>query len=263
MSDKKIAVLVSGGLDSFLAYRLACHQHREENVAAVFVRYGQPYQTKEEAAVRALLPEAIFVDADLVADKLDNVPTLHQQEIYGRNILLAFYGAQLAPEVWLAALETEMNPTAVRDKQPEFLHMLSMLFTYTFKSKRFETRVITPFATKTKSDIIEDALDNGYATEQEILTTSTCYHEEHKACGECSTCFKRWIALTNNGLSEEYASDITKNEYGIKTVGLMNTEQESGIYSGRFSPKRIQETCWAIADADGLDMTLEEFARGR
>jgi 7-cyano-7-deazaguanine synthase len=261
MSDKKIAVLVSGGLDSFLAYRLACYQHRAENVAAVFVRYGQPYQAKEESAVRALIPEAIFVDADLVADKLDNVPTLHQQEIYGRNILLAFYGAQLAPEVWLAALETEMNPTAVRDKQPEFLHMLSMLFTYTFKSKRFETRVVTPFATKTKSDIVADALLKEYATKEEILRTSTCYHEEHKACGECSTCFKRWIALTNNELTEEYATDITKNEYGRTTVGMMEKECETNTYSGRFSPQRIQETRWAIED--GLDVTMEDFARGR
>lgn len=261
MSDKKIAVLVSGGLDSFLAYRKACHYNRKENVVAVFVRYGQPYQAKEESAILSLIPEAVIVDADLVSDKLDNVPTLHQQEIYGRNILLAFYGAQLAPEVWLAALETEMNPTAVRDKQPEFLHMLSMLFTYTFKTKRFETRVITPFANDTKSDIIYHAINEGYASAAEILRTSTCYHEEHHACGECSTCFKRWIALTNNDLAESYATDITKNEYGRKVAGLIQEELYSRNFSGRFSPKRVHETRSAIED--GLEKTLEEFASGR
>lgn len=247
MSNRKtLAVAVSGGLDSFLAYRKALWLE-EYNVIPYFVDYGQPYLEKEVHAVKTLVPNAIFIKADLVNDTLDNVPTLTKQEIYGRNILIAFYGSLLAEETWLAALETEMNPTAVPDKHPEFFHMLSALFSATMKSKRLETRVRTPFAEFTKSEIIGHALKNKYATEEEILRTSTCYHEVHKNCGGCSTCFKRWIALTNNGLSEYYVQPPYENPYAIKILNQMRNELKTRVFSGRFTKKRFKETDSALS----------------
>ena len=254
--DKRIAVCVSGGLDSFLAYRCACARYGKDNVASVFIDYGQPYLTKEVRAVTQLIPDVTCVHAELAVPALFNVPTVEHQEVFGRNILLAFYGAQLAPEVWLSALETEMNVTAVRDKQPEFLHMLSALFTYTFVTKRAETVVTTPFRHHTKSDIVELALDENWASQQEILSTVSCYDGAHQNCGACSTCFKRWLAMVNNGIHEDYVLSPLLNHYGRTVCRLMAEEEATGKRSGRFSAARVQETKAALAK---VGYSLESF----
>ena len=242
----KIAVLVSGGIDSYIAYKYA--QYIGADAIPLFVNYGQPYLTKEIRACNKLFDsDLVCVNADLVSAKLDNIPTLDKQEIYGRNILMAFYGALIGDRVWIASLETEMNPTAVADKHPEFFHMMSALFSHVLKTKRLETVVETPFAKYTKSDIIKLALDTLGVSPELIKTTSTCYHEEHKQCGVCSTCFKRWIAMVNNDLVEEYHKHPYRcNEYGKNVVELMRKEIKTKVFSGRFSEKRLEETDRAL-----------------
>jgi 7-cyano-7-deazaguanine synthase in queuosine biosynthesis len=259
--DKQLAVCVSGGMDSFIAYRQARWVFGDETVA-VFINYKQPYIRKELAALHSLIPiaETVMVEAELAVSHLFNVPTVDKQEVFGRNILLAFYGAQLAPLVWLSALETEMNPTAVPDKRPEFFHQLSALFTPVFSSKRPETVVTTPFRHKTKSDIVEAALTNGWCTAAELLTTVSCYSDVHQNCGACSTCFKRWIALVNNGINEKYETSPLLNKYGRGTCELMHEEVTRQRFSGRFSAARIAETQKALAV---VDHSLESFAYGR
>jgi len=254
---KKVAVMVSGGLDSFIAYEYALTAFADEEyteVIPVYVRYGSPYQDKEDAAIDKLfgnIKNLKIINADLATEDLDNVPTLEQQEIYGRNLLMLFYGGVVGDVIWLASLETEMNPTAVRDKHPEFMHMCSSIFSYIFKSKRFETVVETPFKDFTKSDIVRIALNDLGITVQELVSTSTCYHEEHHNCGQCSTCFKRWIAMTNNGIDEEdyVTHPYRDNEYAQWVCMDMRRVANAGIEEPRYSYKRLIETHNALKRA--------------
>lgn len=248
---KKVAVMVSGGLDSYIAYHYALSAFADEeytDVIPVYVRYGSPYQDKEDAAIQNLFNyEATgikIINAELATEQLDNIPTLEKGEIYGRNLLMLFYGGVVGDEIWLASLETEMNPTAVRDKQPEFMHMCSTIFSYIFKSKRFETVVKTPFQNFTKSDIIRIAINDLGITIPELISTSTCYHEEHHNCGKCSTCFKRWVAMQNNGIDEEdyIYHPFLDNEYAQDLVADMRGKANAGIEDPRYSYKRQIET---------------------
>ncbi len=261
-----LAIPFSGGMDSYCAYLFAKNQRPHWDVKAVFVRYGQPYLAKEEAAVHTLLGahdgglrDLVTVDADLVTPKLGNVPTLKSQEIYGRNLLAIFYAGLIGDVVWLSSLETEMNPTAVRDKQPEFVHMMSTLMSYVMKSKRLDTRVETPFAKMTKTEVLEMILDIGPGgttgdplTTPELLTqTVSCYHPKHHNCGECSTCFKRWIAGVNVGLKEAYVSVPWANDYATTIIPAMQeaarkvmTIEERALT--RFSLPRLMESSRAL-----------------
>lgn len=244
---KKIAVLSSGGLDSYIAYRYAQTIHPGE-VGVVFVNYGQPYYLKEKRAVETLHEndddeDLTLVTADLAHFHLNNVPTVQQQEVFGRNLLLAFYGALVAPKVWMVALETEINPTAVRDKQPEFFHMTSGLLSFLLKGRQLGTTIESPFSHLTKTEEVKLGLDIGITCE-EILTTVSCYDPDHQNCGRCSTCFKRWIALSNNGIKEEYAFDpLVDNDYGKKIVKEMrDMADEPDHWMSRYSMKRRIET---------------------
>jgi 7-cyano-7-deazaguanine synthase in queuosine biosynthesis len=244
--DKTVCIPVSGGLDSYIAYRYALTLGFSK-VVPMFLNYGQPYLSKELNAVDKLYGnDVIKVTADLAHEHLNNVPTLTKQEVYGRNLLIAFYGALLGDIIWLAALETEMNPTAVRDKHPEFFHLSSAVLTYVMKSLRFNVVVDTPFSNYTKSDIVSLALGTLNISKELILDTTSCYHETHLNCGICSTCFKRWISMVNNDIDEKYYSPIEKNEYGINIIKAMRKELETNIYSGRFSEKRFEETNRAL-----------------
>ena len=58
----------------------------------------------------------------------------------------------------------------------------------------------------TKAEVIAWALEND-VPEEIIHITSTCYDGEIRNCGECPSCFKRWVALTVNRL-EEFEVDL-------------------------------------------------------
>lgn len=243
-----LCVPVSGGLDSFIAYHYGLRKYGRSNVTPLFVAYNQPYFSKELDAVGRLYSgtSIVITKADLCVKELNNVPTVTKQEIFGRNLLIAFYGALVAPRVWLAALQTEMNPLAVRDKHPEFFHLASAILTYVMKGRQFETVVETPFASATKSDIVQTALTFLHLTPDQLRSTVSCYHETEHNCGACSTCFKRWIAMTNNGIEEDYAEPIADNNYGWCVVAQMREEIAAKQFSGRFSTSRLEETHRAL-----------------
>jgi 7-cyano-7-deazaguanine synthase len=247
--SRQVAILLSGGVDSYVAYLMA--KSKGLDFALIFVDYNQPYRDKELIAIDKLIkPEdhdrLIMVRADLVSDKLDNVPTVQKQEVYGRNLLLAFYGAQVASRVWLSALATEINPTAVRDKHPEFRQMCSALLTFIFKSKRLVTEVEFPLEDYTKTQAIALGLQLG-ATPDDFRNTVSCYDGVEQNCGICSTCAKRYIAFSNNGIDEKYRSDPLLNNAYLRTIEkqaiaeAMEPKSYEERKLGRFSHARLEE----------------------
>lgn len=234
----KLVVLVSGGLDSYIAYRYGKIQY--DNTIPMFVDYKQPYIDKEKSVVSTLFSNVRTVNCDLCNIELEGIPTLLKQEIPGRNLLLCFYGATIGDIVWLSSLSTEMNITSVRDKHPEFFMMTTALLTYIMKTKRNETVVESPFRNMTKSDVIKLGLSIGITIE-ELKSTSSCYHEKYFNCGECSTCFKRWVAMTNNGIEEEYRIFPYTNDYAVKVIEEAKYLIRKDKVSDRFSKERLLE----------------------
>lgn len=235
---KTTAILTSGGLDSYVAWRLA-----PDPKVAVWVNFGQPYAEKEHEALCKLgVP---FIEVDI--SNMFPIPiTVENWVIPGRNLLLAFAGAQYGDVVWLSALDGEMHEyPGRRDKSQKFFDMTTTLFTYIFDCLRPDTLVATPFSTLTKSDVVALALKSGI-TVDELLATSTCYDEVSRNCGMCGTCFKRWIAMTLNGVAENYASPPWLAPYALSSRAEMRTALINKDFS-HFSYKRIDETRGALA----------------
>jgi len=251
MNKQKVVIMTSGGLDSYVAYYYAKKMGYEP--VPVWVDLGQPYAKKEEASIDSFefANEVKKIHIDLLRPEFNNVPDINHWIIPGRNLLLAVIGASFGDRVWICALDGEMHKFArERDKTPEFYHLSSGLLTYVFDILRPETVVETPFANMTKTEIVKWALENGITPEQ-LLKTSSCYDgEAGKPCGKCGTCFKRWVALTNNGLSEEYEYPPygEENLYAQDSIKKMKEAWDKKDFS-HYSEKRIKETFSALEKA--------------
>ena len=237
MSSRKTVVLVSGGLDSYIAWRMA-----PEPKTALWVDLGQPYARKELESIERL---RVPVERVEIKGYLPYKQDFSEWAIPGRNLLLSIIGATRGNIVWLSALDGEMHKLArERDKTPEFFHLTSGLLTYVFDMSQFETIVETPFRNFTKTGVVKLGLEIG-VTAEEMKQTSSCYHGELRNCGLCGTCFKRWIAMVNNGIEEEYLSPPWKNDYAIRTIDEMIAAEAKGDYR-YYSRSRIRDTMKAL-----------------
>lgn len=249
MDKQNIAVMVSGGIDSLVAFNYA--EHKGYNAIPVFVDVGQPYVEPERELCRKFFGDKLVeFKADMCNPSFGNLPTVNSQEIYGRNLMLALFGAIVANRVWIAALETEMNQTAVADKRPEFFSAASSILTLIFHNKQKKTTVETPFEEMTKSDVVKLGIELGL--KEAIVESRSCYDPHHHSCGKCSTCFKRWVSMVNNDLPvEQFAFPPYENEYAQKILGEIYELHGNGKTSERYSAKRIKETLSAMEKIDG------------
>lgn len=234
--SKQVCVLVSGGQDSTVAYHLAVYLYGVDNVVAVYVNIDQPYVTKEKLALNALDIPYVEIKADLCKIMAAFMPTPEKQEIFGRNLLLAFYGGLMAPTVWISALENELY-AGDPDKSYAFMHQASAVLSMVFTHKQRETIVTTPFKHLTKSDVVRLGIHGNLGLSPEyLLKTTSCYSTGHGSCGECLACVKRWISWTNNGITEEFRSVPYETSY------LYQLLPKLAMGDSRYSIKRVFET---------------------
>ena len=235
-----VAVMVSGGLDSFIAIEFA--KSLGYRPLPLFVDYGQPYTNKE---IESLNKNKVEYEKVKVEGFINKKVTPDDWIVPGRNLLLAMFGAIRAGRVWIGALDGEMHKYArEKDKTPEFFYASSALLTYVLDIIRPDTIIETPFKYLTKTEVVAWAISHGITKEQ-LLNTSSCYDEQDINCGVCSTCFKRWVAMKNNGIEEAYKRNPVNNAYGAKTVFGMKQAYTYKKFT-HYSLKRCLETFKAI-----------------
>lgn len=177
----------SGGLDSFVAY------HYLNKPKTIYFDLGHRYVGNEVKVVRKLLPNTI-IETGLNLSRWEardaNIPM--------RNLFLSAYAALYDPEVVLVVQKGEMD---IPDRSPTFFNM--MTFNISFLTGK-NCVVSTPFYDMTKTQMVAWYIKEG-CNVRKLLETRSCYGVKDLPCGECSACFRRWVALTNNGISEVYA----------------------------------------------------------
>lgn len=229
-----VAVMFSGGLDSYVALRYA--EHLGLRAVPVFVRMGHRYEAKEMKTAWDLLPEGremVIVDSGWATlTRRHHVDDI----IPARNLILATIGALYAPRVWICALEDE-RLAANADKSTEFFGLTTALLSSIFKLWHREVVVESPFFTMTKAEVIRLALDIG-VTREELFATSSCYSEKERKCGKCLTCFKRYEAFLLNQICETgYASNPARSPYAV----TLNERMKSEYWWVNITYKRRQE----------------------
>jgi len=187
------ALLFSGGLDSFIAWRL-----REREVDPLYVRMGHRYQARELATLERIadrFPGFYCRPVDVLS-----LGKLEQSDGYipMRNLLLATTAVALGyREVRLTALRGE----ASRDKSHKFEKDTSALLTYLAGEP---VTVALRYRSLTKRQLVRKYLDAGFRAD-ELRLTRSCYADTDVPCGQCQACFRRWVAMSLNGIEEDYA----------------------------------------------------------
>lgn len=238
---KTVAIMCSGGLDSYIMYHYA--KKNGFKPLPIRVDIGQPYKNKELEAIREFefYDEIIQINLSDFVSKIPTAVDKHNQIIPGRNLLLWIIWANFGEEVRLGALHSEWHGKE-RDKSYKFFEDSTHLLTYLFNIIRERTEIKTPFFHLTKTDLIARALNN-WLTEDQLTRTTTCYDSNIRNCGSCSTCFKRRVAMSNNNIDEKYISNPWESEYAKEIVA----EIQEWNKQGRLTDSRISETYTALA----------------
>lgn len=198
-------LLFSGGLDSFIAWRLLGEPD------CVYVRLGHRYERQEIHCIEHLRQR--FGVKVNYADRL-HLGDLEQPDAYipQRNLLLAIVAHLSAPHVdtvVMGALKGESS----RDKSGRFFRDTTRLLTYLAGRS---VKVVAPFRSFTKADLVR-AYTSQYGAE-DLGYTHSCYDAHSpstQGCGRCMACYRRWVAMTANGINEPYDSNPGEWQTGV------------------------------------------------
>lgn len=221
---KRILILFSGGLDSYILYHMAL-QEKGAIVEAIYWDHGHTAAKSEMAR----LPKFVKVRK---VDWLNKVEGLFSKEgdpsgpiyIPGRNLVFIVLSAceELPDEIWIGAL-LEENHDGGTDKNNIFLQKTTELLKYTLSPFKEDIKVRAPFVERglTKYKAVKWALENGL-TINNIIKTISCYQQENaenlEPCGNCKQCLRRFAIFYDLGFNEQYLEhplDSVKNRKWI------------------------------------------------
>jgi 7-cyano-7-deazaguanine synthase len=195
-------LLFSGGIDSYVAW------HYLRKPATVYFNLRSRYSNKEIRVVKKLIPSTI----------IDNSLNLSDREIGEkayipfRNLLLAAQAVKYSDLVVIAGLKDDI----VSDKNELIFSKMSELLSE-MEGRNIE--IVSPFWDTTKDEVVKWFLKNG-GTEEQLLSTVSCYSpdEDITYCGSCPSCFRKWIALNNNGIEIEFYNEQLMREYYLRAI---------------------------------------------
>lgn len=214
--NKTILLLYSGGLDSYLLYKLWESEYPSHNLICLNYNLGQEYADKELHSIHKLIQSG-EVDGNKFVfkniDWLDDSSTLIGKEnslsgniiIPGRNAVLATLAAcnYLPDEIWMGALKGEDHEKST-DKNETFRTLINSQLQYVLQ-KNIEVRF--PFIERKmgKYEIVDWALNDLKIPLETLTSTSSCLSGESGNCGKCVVCFRRWgIFYSLTGMTENY-----------------------------------------------------------
>jgi 7-cyano-7-deazaguanine synthase len=208
----KHVLLYSGGMDSYIAYWYLREEKKipNEDILLLYVPLGHKYQHEEYAVVQKSyelfpLDTHLFVDhGTLELGRLEE-PSAY---IPLRNSFLAHVASFHADNIWLISQKGETN---LGDRSIRGFKLMGETLTHLYDDGRTVT-VDSPFWTMTKVDMVRWYKKAGLSIEN-LKKTHACYHPVGKqGCGKCSACFRRWMAMSLNDISEDYAVNPWETE---------------------------------------------------
>ena len=222
----KVAVLLSGGLDSSTCLAQAVKMHGSDSVFALNIQYGQKHQREIRSAAdiarhyggstQLLDLSGIFAHSQSALLRHSENSIVHasyseQLKALGGSGTVSTYvpfrnGIMLsaaaacaqslgASEVWYGAHRDDAAGRAYPDCTPEFVAAMN---TAIYEGTGHEVRLYAPFISMNKADIVKLGLELKVPYE----LTWSCYEGGDRPCGKCGTCIDRLEAFHRNGVRD-------------------------------------------------------------
>lgn len=187
----KKALLSSGGMDSMLL----AHEPELAGAVHVFVNVGQQYGFKEYNAAKFVAESCGAPFETMQASDMARFEHKETGIIPFRNAELILCAAQFADTIYLGVIADEVNS----DKSEQFCDAMEAVLCISHRRQYWtEGRgfaIETPFREVTKTELVRRYIAAGKPLDM-LLKTVSCYDAGDQHCGRCSSCFKRWVALT-------------------------------------------------------------------
>lgn len=241
-ADYRVVVLMSGGIDSTVAWWMA--QEAGLPAEPLYVGLGQRYHHAEYCAVLTLLGEPPH---HVMAPP---VPTEWGHILPRRNAVIALAAAQWMAsqgwwgELWLGNLAGE-TPAVRGDKSARWAATTQQLLA----ALGHDVQLVQPLRGLDKPDLVRWAQQRGLERTL-LLDTWSCFDVEADAespCGRCQACFRKMVAFEAAGVPTDDLWDCGTDwrAHVAKYDPAMRQAVEAGDWS-RYSPARCRDTLAVI-----------------
>ena len=222
---KKVVILYSGGLDSFIMKKLAEAKFPHLDLKLVHFDIGQDYSEKEMNAIKnsGFDVEIRKVEWLSKGQELSGKQENNSGNIFipGRNMILSSLAASIymADEVWMGGLKGEDHAGAT-DKNKTFIDKTNELWSYVYSPFDTVPKLVFPLIEENwgKFEAVKWAFDSGNASVDELKTTSSCLSGEEGNCGHCVVCARRKYIFKQLGFHEDYNKDPLTGEDNLKMI---------------------------------------------
>ena len=243
----RVYVPVTGGMDSLTLWQMGIESGYP--LHPIYIDAGQEYAELEIKTAKEIV-EADGYELEVLTMELPFKK--YQHILLGRNAVILYMLAGIMRtrgqwgEIWLGNLAGE-SPTTGGDKSRRFLNDTQALLSL----KGYDVRIETPLIGIDKPD---EVAYWKYRDIEKLKNTKSCFAVESKACGECQTCFRKWVAFMAHGMDirDTFGANIeqTFQPYVDKYERVMGEADRDKDYS-HYSPSRITTTLGAIAVLKG------------
>jgi 7-cyano-7-deazaguanine synthase len=210
---KGCVVILSGGMDSTIAMRLAVEKYGCENVSALTFFYGQKQKREIDmarATTHMLRVKHKVVDASFLGDiskgfsaNVDTemeMPTIKdvlgdatpKTYVPNRNMILMSIAAAFAETQGVEYVFTGLQSTDEYSYWDTTARWVSKVNDLLSENRKIKIKLVAPFVALSKSqelNILKEVDGNLNLT----LFTLTCYNpnQQHESCGVCPSCSER------------------------------------------------------------------------
>lgn len=225
MEKKKVVILYSGGLDSFIMKKLAEAKYPNLDLTLAHFDIGQAYSEKEDRAIKQSGNVVDIRKVEWLAKGQELVGKMESNSgniiIPGRNMILSSLAASIyQPDaIWMGGLKGEDHAGST-DKNQEFIDRTNHLWSYVYSPFERVPELVFPFIKENwgKFEAVEWAYKNGHATKEELLSTSSCLGDTPGKCGHCVVCCRRKYIFKQLGFEEEYEQDPLTGTDNLKMI---------------------------------------------
>lgn len=183
--NRRVAVLISGGMDSVTMYYLL--QRKGYETLPIYIDYGQKVMVSEMRTLAALnITPTVFECKmeDVYANRFRGLKPLRNLMFVVKTAAWAY----LNRTPYLAVGCTKGDGDLIPDMDGEFFAKVSEVLTAGLTKKM---TILTPLANKTKTEIVLLANKMGL----DIRQTWSCFRSGEEQCGKCKSCIRMLNAL--------------------------------------------------------------------